>query len=149
MRLFLAIISLCLYFASAQSKTNVDIRLPVVLKLSLDGQVLKHEGQVPLNILVKDGVYEISPEQTHLKVLSNTTWQLTIQILQVTPETPRFNLKYRLDEHKQWKQIHAYAQEIRQGRGRINAEMTIHYGFSQLPPDGRYQAVVSYTLSNP
>ncbi len=126
--------------------TKVSVRIPVLLKLSLDGQVMNNQVDVPLNIYADDGLYQISPAQTQLKVLSNTTWQLSIQTLQ---HNPRSKISYRLDVDKPWKQIREYSQAVMQGRGLQHSEMTIHYGFNQKPSDGTYQLRVSYTLSNP
>jgi hypothetical protein len=129
--------------------TTISIHIPVLLKLSLDNQEIGNQSEVPLIIKVKDGVYEISPEQTRVKVISNTVWQLNIQTQQKTSRNQAIELRYRIDKSDDWRQTRSYAQSVRQGRGLVDSEMTIHYGLNTVPFDGLYEVVVFYTLSNP
>jgi hypothetical protein len=136
-------------FASAQNAGHdLEIRLPILLKLSLDGQLADQHAEVPLTISVECGIYEIIPAQTQLKVLSNTSWQLSIETHQKA-SNPGVNLNYRLDEHKDWQPVRTYTDLVRQGRGSVHSAMVIRYGLSNIPPDGIYQMVVAYTLTNP
>jgi hypothetical protein len=148
MRWCLVMLALFLSFVSAQGETKVRIRIPVVLKLSLDGQGIDHPARVPVTVKVKDGVYEISPEQTRLRVIANTSWQLSIQVIQRTSGHDVVNLSYQLDNDP-WQPIHSYAQPLRQGRGMQNSEMTVHYGLRNIPLNGTYKMLVFYTLSHP
>jgi hypothetical protein len=150
MRLYLIFIIIIFGLASAQNVNhNVEIRLPVILKLSLEGQLADYRAEVPLTIHVKDGMYEITPAQTQLKVLSNTSWQLSIETNQSVSRHEGWNLSYRLHDSKNWQSIRKYAKPIRQGKGSVNSEMIVHYGLDTIPLDGIYQVVVSYTLTNP
>jgi hypothetical protein len=139
------LIILFVSFTFAQ-QTQVSVRIPIFLKLSIDGQLADSQANVPLTVNVTENVPTLFPATSHLKVLSNTNWQLSIQAMSTTS---RLKLNYRLDDVKQWKHLREYSQTLREGSGRVNAEMVIHYGLAAMLPNGSYQAVVSYTLTNP
>jgi hypothetical protein len=113
------------------------------LRLSLEGGAIGQTQTVPLQIEVMGGSYRLTPSSTTLMVFANTTWQLsasyTGDALALTWQLGGRSARLRSDP------------QVLTGGGPTGGwrSVTVDYGLSQMPPDGRYQGLVIYTLTRP
>jgi hypothetical protein len=152
-----------LSFTRAQNDQDVHVSLPEILSLELDDSSATSEAALDLDITVglditislditvsKDS-YEITPATTTLRILANTAWQLSASYIS---SDPRVRLTWRVDNQAP-QRLQSYSQILLQGGSTVTKTttaktITVAYGLAQpLPPEGHYQAVVTYTLTRP
>jgi hypothetical protein len=136
--------------ASAQEVTHkVLARVPQILQITLPDAPYIPSGEVSIEIFVIDGHYVISPSHTRIAILANSNWQLAASFAPLRETDAPVKLTYQTGET--WHRLYLYPQVIAEGVKQTGWQyLSVHYGLdTPLPPDGRFQGLVTYSLARP
>jgi hypothetical protein len=136
-----------LVVAQQPASHSVTVAIPAILKLRLDASPSGVQAQVPVTIEVYQGVYAITPAASTLHVLANSGWQLSASY---EPFDTQYRVALLWRVMGEWRALQPYPTRVMTGQASGGWQrLEVHYGLADLPPDGRYQGVVTYTLSRP
>ena len=128
--------------ASHTASHTVGVSIPAVLRLSVDGSAYSQTQSVALQVEVAGGGYRVTPGNTSLTIFANTAWQLFASF-----KGDDLALTWRLDGRSA--RLRSFPQVLMGGGAGGWRTLSVHYGLAQLPADGRYQGLVTYTLTRP
>ena len=150
MRTILIIVGLFLGAAAAQTDANhqVKIGIPSVLRLSLGNSESSSSANVPIRVEIVNGVSTLTPEKTELSILANSDWQLSASYQAASAEDAAAKLSWTMDGATGAFKAYPTILQTGQKTGGWKT-LDVAYGLDNLPEDGIYEGVVTYTLARP
>ena len=134
--------------AQTQATHDVRVTVPVLLRLRID-DAARSAVEVPLAINVAAGIARIEPDHSRIHILANTRWQLTAAFAPAEG-SERLTLGYAVDDRPVTVHGTTFAPVILRGEATGGwRERVVRYALGDLPADGRYGGVVTFTLSRP
>lgn len=135
--------------AQTRSSHDVTITVPALLRLRIDDGQPVADAWVPLAVDVANGVARIAPDHTRLLILANTQWQVTATF---APDagSERLVLGFAVEGAATvWSRTRSPQIVLRGAATGGWRERTVRYALAEVPADGRYGGVITYTLSRP
>lgn len=145
---FILLVSGCGLAQNSASHT-VSVRIPSVLRLRIDGGEAQRRAEEAIRIRVHDGAYAIEPSRTQVRVIANSAWQLHARYEPSGERDAAAKLMWHLGSGP-WHPFSALDTMIAAGTPASGREgLSIVYGLEELPAEGNYRGVVTYTLTRP
>lgn len=117
------------------------------LQMEIDSSSFMQVAHIPVEILVLNGSYAISPSHLNLHLTASNAWQLHMNFESDSNNKYPFQLSVRANKGI-WNTLWNYPSKISQGYPYAgNMSFNINYELlGTIPPDGRYRGIVTYTL---
>lgn len=151
MRLNVLVSLIVLVFSSSLAQEvshQVSVSLPNILRLKIDKQQTASSADVAVQVIVKNGAFEITPAHTTVEVLANSDWQLSASYQPDTRADAAAKLSWAMNGVE--KAFTSYPSVLAGGKATNGWQgFDLEYGLAALPADGIYGGTVTYTLARP